>query len=124
MTGDFVGRGNQYIQFIKVLYCKLPTIGKQLQTFPHKIWGLNRQPQRWKVSVLSLRHRGPILHIKLSIVCTVKKCSLFILFQKFVTFCSHMPSSVFTKILRITLSLRQILTCAHISFYFYSQKYS
>ena len=30
---------------VKVLYCKLPTIGKELPTFPHKDWGLNRRPQ-------------------------------------------------------------------------------
>ena len=28
--GTLVGRGNQYIQLVKVLYCKLTTIGKQL----------------------------------------------------------------------------------------------
>ena len=27
--GSFVGRGNQYIQLVKVLYCKLQTIGKE-----------------------------------------------------------------------------------------------
>ena len=32
--GSFVGRGNQYIQLVKVLYCKLSTTGKQLPTFP------------------------------------------------------------------------------------------
>ena len=58
MMGSFVGRGNQYIQSVKVLYCKRPTIGKQLPTFRHKIWGLNRRPQRWEASVLPLRHRG------------------------------------------------------------------
>ena len=26
--GSFVGRGNQYIQLVKVLYCKLPANGK------------------------------------------------------------------------------------------------
>ena len=37
----------QYIQLVKVLYCKLPTIGKkQLPTFPHKVRGLNHRPQR------------------------------------------------------------------------------
>ena len=41
MTGSFVGRGNQYIQLVKVLYCKLLTISKQLPTFPHKVLGLN-----------------------------------------------------------------------------------
>ena len=25
MTGSWKGRGNQYIQFVRVLYCKLPT---------------------------------------------------------------------------------------------------
>ena len=52
MTGSFVARGNQYTQLVKVLYCKLPTMGKQLPTFPHKVRGVNRQPQRWEASVL------------------------------------------------------------------------
>ena len=34
MTGSWKGRGNQYIQFIRVLYCKLPTNCKQLPAFP------------------------------------------------------------------------------------------
>ena len=42
MMGSFVGRGNQYTQLVKVLYCKLPTIGKQLPTFATKGPGLNR----------------------------------------------------------------------------------
>ena len=33
-TGSWKGRGNQYIQFVRVLYCKLPTNGKQLSAFP------------------------------------------------------------------------------------------
>ena len=37
--GSFVGRGNQYIQLVKVLYCKLPTIDKQLPAT--KVQGLN-----------------------------------------------------------------------------------
>ena len=37
MMGSFVGRGNQYIQLVKVLYSKLSTMGKQLSTFPHKV---------------------------------------------------------------------------------------
>ena len=32
-TGSWKGRGNQYIQFIRVLYCKLPTNGKQPSSF-------------------------------------------------------------------------------------------
>ena len=37
MTGNFVGRGKKYRQLDKVQYCKLPTTGKQLPTFPHKV---------------------------------------------------------------------------------------
>ena len=32
--GSWKGRGNQYIQFVRVLYCKLPTNSKQLPAFP------------------------------------------------------------------------------------------
>ena len=32
-TGSWGGRGNQYIQFVRVLYCKLPTNSKQLPAF-------------------------------------------------------------------------------------------
>ena len=59
MTGAFVGRGNQYIQLVKVLYCTLPTIGKQLPTWPHKVQGVNRRPPRWETSVLPLSHHCP-----------------------------------------------------------------
>ena len=55
-SDSFIGRGNKYIQLVKVLYCKLSTIDKQLPTFPHKVSGLNGQPQRWEVSVLPLHH--------------------------------------------------------------------
>ena len=34
MTGSWKGRGNQYIEFTRVVYCKLPTNGKQLPAFP------------------------------------------------------------------------------------------
>ena len=33
-TGSWKGRGNQYIEFARVGYCKLPTNGKQLPAFP------------------------------------------------------------------------------------------
>ena len=36
MTGSWKGRGNQYIEFARVVYCKLPTNGKQLPAFPLK----------------------------------------------------------------------------------------
>ena len=50
MKVSFMVRGNQYIQLVRVLYCKLLTIGKKLSTFP----GLNCRPQRWEASVLPL----------------------------------------------------------------------
>ena len=33
-TGSWKGRGNQYIEFARVVYSKLPTNGKQLPAFP------------------------------------------------------------------------------------------
>ena len=69
-TGSWKGRGNQYIQFIRVLYCKLPTNGKQLPAFPHEaVPGIEPQPQRWEARVLPLCHCGP-LHYCI-IVCTI-----------------------------------------------------
>ena len=32
--GSWKGRGNQYIEFTRVVYCKLPTNSKQLPAFP------------------------------------------------------------------------------------------
>ena len=59
-TGSWKGRGKQYIEFARVLYCKLPTNIKQLPAFPHKaLTGIEPRPQRWEVRVLPLCHRGP-----------------------------------------------------------------
>ena len=41
--GTWKGRGNQYIQLVKDLYCKLPTNGKQLPAFPLEV-GLGTEP--------------------------------------------------------------------------------
>ena len=55
MTGSWKGRGNQYIQFVRVLYCKLLTNGKQLPAFPlEAVPGTEPQPQRWEARVLLL----------------------------------------------------------------------
>ena len=59
-TGSWKGRGNQYIEFARVLYCKLPTNGKQLPVFPPEaLTGIEPWPQRWEARVLPLCHRGP-----------------------------------------------------------------
>ena len=64
-TGSWKGRGNQYIQFARVLYCKLPTNGKQLPAFPLKaMTGIKPRPQRWEARVLPLSHRGPFKTVK------------------------------------------------------------
>ena len=58
MTGSWKGRGNQYIQFVRVLYCKLPTNGKQLSAFPLEAMPeTNPWPQRW--DVISTREKPP-----------------------------------------------------------------
>ena len=57
--GSWKGRGNQYIQLVKVLYYKLP-YGKQLPVFPlEAVPGTEPRPQRWEARVLPLCHRGP-----------------------------------------------------------------
>ena len=59
-TGSWKGRGNQYIQFVRVIYCKLLTNGKQLPAFPLEAMpGTEPRLQRWKAKVLPLCHRGP-----------------------------------------------------------------
>ena len=58
--GSRKGRGNQYIEFARVVYCKLPTNGKQLPAFPLKdVTGIEPWPQIWEAKVLPLCHRGP-----------------------------------------------------------------
>ena len=53
-TGSWKGRGNQYIQFVRVLYCKLPTNGKQLPAFPLEAMpGIEPRHQRWEARVLN-----------------------------------------------------------------------
>ena len=57
--GSFMGRRNQYIQLVKVLYCKLLTKGKQLPAFPLEVErGFKLGSQRWETRVLPLCHRG------------------------------------------------------------------
>ena len=67
-TGSWKGRGNQYIEFARVLYCKLPTNGKQLPAFPlQAMTGIKPRPQRWEARVLPLCHCGPptVLFVRL-----------------------------------------------------------
>ena len=69
MTGSWKGRGDQYIQFVRVLYCKLPTNGKQLPAFPLEAMpGTEPQPQIWEARVLPLCHRGPLVLDEAAIV--------------------------------------------------------
>ena len=59
-TGSWKGRGNQYIEFARVVYCKLPTNSKQLPAFPLKVvTGIEPRPQRWEARVLPPCHRAP-----------------------------------------------------------------
>ena len=73
--GNFMGRGNKYIQFVKVVYCKLPTIGKNLEATNFPTYGLRFElqtskkrgecvttvplrplPCSWSYSLLETRH--------------------------------------------------------------------
>ena len=59
--GSWKGRGNQYIQFIRALYSKLPTNGKQLPAFPLEAMPVTEaQPQRWEARVLPLCNHDPL----------------------------------------------------------------
>ena len=63
MMGSWKGRGNQYIQLVKVVYCKLPTNSKQLPAFPLEVGlGTELRSQRWEARELPLCHRGPLSH--------------------------------------------------------------
>ena len=54
-TGSWKSRGNQYIQFVRVLYCKLPANGKQLPAFPLETMpGTEPRPQVGGESVTTL----------------------------------------------------------------------
>ena len=57
-TGSWKGRGNQYIEFARVVYCKLPTNGKQLPAFPLKaVTGIEPRPQRWEAIAATVAPR-------------------------------------------------------------------
>ena len=60
MMDGWKGRGNQYIQLVKVVYCEVATNGKQLTAFPHEVRpGFKFRCLRWEVSVLPLCHHDP-----------------------------------------------------------------
>ena len=57
-----VGRAEEtkYIQFVRVLYCKLPTNSKVLPAFPlEAVTGTEPRPQWREERVLPLCHHGP-----------------------------------------------------------------
>ena len=50
-TGSWKGRGNQYIEFARVVYCKLPTNGKQLPAFPLTTMTVNETTVKAKIQL-------------------------------------------------------------------------
>ena len=71
--GSWKGRGNQYIQFVRVLYCKLPTNSKQLPAFPlEAVPGIEPRPQRWEARVLPLCHCGPFQGLRVMFTESVR----------------------------------------------------
>ena len=64
-TGSWKGRGNQYIEFVRDVYYKLPINGKQLLAFSlEAVLGIEPRPQRWEARVLPLCHHGPVGYIR------------------------------------------------------------
>ena len=60
--GSWEGRGNQYIQLVKLLYCKLPINGKQLPAFLLQVGlGTKHRSTRLEARVLPLCHCDPQL---------------------------------------------------------------
>ena len=58
-----VGRAEETSTYssLWVLYCKLPTNGKQLPAFPlEAVLGIEPQPQRWEARELPLCHWAPV----------------------------------------------------------------
>ena len=63
-TGSWKGRGNQYIQLVNVLYCKLLTNGKQLPAFPLEVRpGSEPRSQRWEASVTTQPPWPPSINV-------------------------------------------------------------
>ena len=79
-TGSWKGRGYQCIQFVRVLYCKLPTNGKQLPDFPLEASEVGGESDFSSISQMYLakvyklglcrhfRDRNVTLHLKLQIL--------------------------------------------------------
>ena len=87
-TGSWKGRGNHYIEFARVLYCKLPTNGKQLPAFPlEAVTGIEPRPRMWEARVLPLCHRGPSLWVEnfneIPLSHTVKEIEAILCFASF-----------------------------------------
>ena len=66
--GSWKRRGNQYIQFVRALYCKLPTNGKQLPAFPLEAVPGTKPPtsEMGGKSVTTLPSWPPVLSLKAS----------------------------------------------------------
>ena len=76
-TGSWKGRLNQYIQFVRVLYCKLPINGKQLPAFPlEAVLGIEPRPQRWEVRVLHSATVAPMCGVGAKSVAHLMKFHL------------------------------------------------
>ena len=64
-TGSWKGRGNQYIEFARVVYCKLPTNGKQLPAFPLKaVTGIEPPTSEVRGESVTTLPPWPLLHVR------------------------------------------------------------
>ena len=91
MSVSWKGRGNQYIQFIRVLYCKLPTTSKQLPAVPlEAVLGIPPPPaSEVGGESVTTRHWGPIRINNVSIN-SVPRCSELLLVSKIPHECKNL----------------------------------
>ena len=114
MMGSFVGRENQYIQLVKVLYCKQSTKGKQLPSLPLEAGlGFKLRSQRWEARVLPLCHCGLILlYERLTLVVTFLQNSVVPFLWKKISFISF---EVYLIISWLSEQVNEISLCTQLT---------
>ena len=94
-------RGDQYIQLVKVLYCKLPTNGKQLPAFSLEVGpGTELRSQRWEARVLPLYHQAPKYHITVGFIFTLQMTPLVKLIHVIFVFCDSICHGDYRRLSR------------------------
>ena len=73
MMVSFMVTGNQCMQLIKVLYCDLPTFGKQLPAFKPRVQGVDPQTFEVKGGCYHCNKLAPTI-VPSFLHCKLKEC--------------------------------------------------